>query len=88
MERRLFSNMTETIKLTLDEIKSENVNFLTQLKIFACSIAMIPVAMVIFLSTAMLEMIQIPSQTIDMISMNEKSKLAIRRKLHADLCLK
>ncbi len=77
--------MTEVIKLTLDEIRAENVNFLTQIKIFIYSIAMIPTAMAIFLVTAMLEIIQIPSQTIDVISMNEKSKLAIRRKRNADI---
>ena len=72
--------MIETIKLTLDEIRSEKLGLTKQLKVFATTMVLIPLAMITHIAVTLYGVFAIPNSVVDIITLSEKTKQAIKRK--------
>jgi hypothetical protein len=75
----------KTVELTREEITVENISFRTQIKIFMYAMIMIPITAIGQIYLALKMIIMIPSQVIDIVTMAEKTKLALKRKQDANL---
>lgn len=72
--------MIETIKLSLDEIRSEKLDLIKQLKVFAKAIFLVPVAVMTHIAVMFLGIFAIPNSVVDIITLSEKTKQAIEKK--------
>lgn len=72
--------MTETIKLTLDEIRSEKLDLIKQAKVFLVSLIMVPIAVITHVAVTVYGCVSIPNTVVDIITMSEKTKQAVRKK--------
>ena len=73
----------KTVELTREEIIVENISFQAQIKIFMYALVMIPITTIGQIYLALKMIIMIPSQVIDIVTMAEKTKLALKRKQNA-----
>lgn len=74
----------QQIKLSVEEVNSEKINFLTNAKIFAYSLIIIPATVLTQLWFTISESIRIPNSVIDSLVFHEKTKQLIRRKYNAN----
>ena len=68
------------IKLSLSEIQEITLPRGIHIKVFCLSLIMIPLAFVTHIFTAGIQMFSIPNRVVDIISLSEKTKIAIRKK--------
>ena len=69
------------IRLSLDEIKSEKLDFIKSLKVFCYSIVMVPVAVLTHFFSMIINTFAIPNKVVDIITMSEKTKQIIRKRI-------
>lgn len=63
------------------EIYNVRLDQKTKIKIFLISLIIIPISMVTHLCISIVGLFSIPNRTIDIITLSEKTKRAIKRKL-------
>lgn len=77
--------MQEKVVLTLAEIRAEPISLKSQFKVFAWAMLLIPWSFCVHLFFTVTGLFKIPGNVIDIVTMGEKTKAAIRRKQNAHL---
>lgn len=72
--------MQEKVTLTLAEIQSEQIGFVSQLKVFAWAMLLVPWSVIVHLFFTITGLFSIPGNVIDIVTLGEKTKAAIKRK--------
>ncbi len=75
--------MTEQQKIEIDlsEIRLQKLSIGMQIKVFLFSIVLVNVALITHIITSFIEILKIPSRVVDIITLGEKTKKIIRRKV-------
>ncbi len=79
--------MTEQqkIEINLSEIHSQKLSTGLQIKVFLFSIVLVNVALITHIITSFVEMLKIPSRVVDIITLGEKTKKIIKRKVNEQI---
>lgn len=72
--------MQEKVVLTLAEICAEPISINSQLKVFVWAIILVPWTFMVHIFFAITGLFSIPGNIIDLVTMGEKTKAAIKRK--------
>ena len=75
--------MTEQQKIEIDlsEIRLQKLSIGMQIKVFLFSIVLVNVALITHIITSFIEILKIPSRVVDIITLGEKTKKIIMRKV-------
>lgn len=72
--------MQEKIVLTLAEIQATPISFGSQLKVFAWAMLLVPWSFAVHLFFTLTGLFSIPGNVIDIVTLGEKTKVAIKEK--------
>jgi hypothetical protein len=77
--------MVDVVKLTLDEIRKEPISIQSQVKVFLWAMILIPWSFLVHMFFTITGIFKIPGNVIDIVTLGEKTKAAIKRKSNANI---